>query len=207
MICSTPGFPVLHHLLELTHMSAESVMPSNHLILCCPLLFCSCQLFPEQGSFLVNWLFRKGGGQRSFSFSISSSNEYSGLTSFRIDWFDLLVVQGTLKESSSAQFKSISSSVIRLLYGPTLISVHDYWKNHSFDYTDLCQQSDVSAFEYAVQVCHSFPSKEQASFNFMAAVTICSDFEAQESKICHCFHFFPFLLSWYQLSNIKYCIE
>ena len=152
-------------------------------------------------------LFRKGDGQRSFSFSISPSSEYSGLTSFRIDWFDFLAVQGTLKDSSSAQFKSISSSVLRLLYGSTLISVHDYWKNHNFDYTDLCQKSDVSAFEYAVQVCHSFPSKEQASFNFMVAVTICSDFEALENKICHCFPFPPFLLSWYQLSNIKYCIE
>ena len=72
------------------------------------------------------------------------------------------------QESSSApQFKSINSSALSLLYGPT-ISLHDYWKTHSFDYTNLCWQSDVSAFQYAVYVCHRFPSKEQASFNFMA---------------------------------------
>ena len=59
---------------------------------------------------------------------------------FRIDWFDLLVVQGTLKSSLAPQFESVSSSVLSLLYGPTLTSIHDYWKNYSFDYTDLCLQ-------------------------------------------------------------------
>ena len=58
--------------------------------------------------------------------------------------------------------------------------VLDYWKNHSFDYMDLCWQSDVSAFAYAVLVCHSFSSKEQVSFNFVGAVTFHSDFVAQE---------------------------
>ena len=63
---------------------------------------------------------------------ISPFNDYSGLICFRIDWFDLLAVQGTLKESSPApQFKSTNSLAIRLLYGPTLTSIHDYWKNHA----------------------------------------------------------------------------
>ena len=70
---------------------------------------------------------------------------YSGLISFRIDWFDL-AVQRTLKSFPAPQFKSINSSALSLLYGPTLTSIHDYWKNHSFDSMDLCQQSDVSAF-------------------------------------------------------------
>ena len=82
----------------------------------------------------------------SFSFSISPSRQYSGLISFRIEWFDFLDVQGTLKSPPALQFKSINSSVLSLPYGPTLISIHDYWKNQSFDYMDLCQQSDVSAF-------------------------------------------------------------
>ena len=70
----------------------------------------------------------------SFSFSIIPSNEYSGLISFRIDWFDLLVVQGDSHESSPApRFKSINSLALSVLYGPTLTYVHDYWKNHSFD--------------------------------------------------------------------------
>ena len=81
----------------------------------------------------------------SFSFSSSPSGEHSGLISFRIDWFDLLAVQGTL-ESSAPQFESISSSALSLLYVPTLTSMHDSWKNHSSDYTALCQQSEVSAF-------------------------------------------------------------
>ena len=82
----------------------------------------------------------------NFSFSISPSNEYPGLISFRIDLFDLLAVQGTLKSSPAPQFKSISSLALSLLYGPTLIFVHDYWKNHSFHYTDLSWQSHVSGF-------------------------------------------------------------
>ena len=73
----------------------------------------------------------------SFSFSISPSSEYSGLISFRIDWFDLHAVQGTLKNL----LQHLSS-----LWHSTLTPMHDYWKNHSFDYMDLCQQSDVSAF-------------------------------------------------------------
>ena len=82
-----------------------------------------------------------------FSFSIRPSNECSGLVSFRIDWFDLLAVQRDSQESSLAQqFESIYSSALSLLYGPTLTSIHDYWKNHSFDLTDLCLQSNVSAF-------------------------------------------------------------
>ena len=68
---------------------------------------------------------------------------------------------------------------------------YDYWKNHTFDSTDICQQSDVSAFEYAVKVCQSFPSKKQVSFNFVTAVSIISDFGAQGSKFYHCSHFSP----------------
>ena len=74
----------------------------------------------------------------SFSFSISPSNEYSGLISFRIYWLDLLAVQKTQDSSPTPQFKSINSSVLSFLYGPTLTSAQDFWKNHSFDYTDLC---------------------------------------------------------------------
>ena len=82
----------------------------------------------------------------SFSFSISPSNEYSGLISFRIDWLDLFAVQGILESSQTPQFKSIDSSVLSFLYSPILTSIHDYWKNHSFDDMDLCQQSNVIAF-------------------------------------------------------------
>ena len=106
----------------------------------------------------------------SFGFSISPFSEYLGLISFRIDLFDL-AVQGTLK--SLLQHHGSKASiplVLSLLYGPTLTCAPDYWKNHRFYYTNLFWQSNVCAFEYAIQVCHSVSSKEQASFNFMAAV-------------------------------------
>ena len=126
--------------------------------------------------------FFASGSHKYWSFSISPSNEYSGLIFFGIDWFDLLAVQGTQESSPTPQFKNINSSVLSFLYTPTLTSIRDYWKNHSFDQTDLCRQSNVFAFQHALQVVHSFSSKKQASFNFMAAVTICSDFGAPKIK-------------------------
>ena len=125
-------------------MSIELVMPSNHLILCHPLLlqpsiFPSIRVFSNESVLCIRW-----PKYWDFSFSINPSNEYSGLISFRIDWFDLLAVQGNSQESSpTPQFKSINSSVLCFLYGPTLTSMHDYWKNYNFDYMDLCWQNDV----------------------------------------------------------------
>ena len=82
----------------------------------------------------MSWLFASRWPEYwSFSVSLSPSNEYSGLTSFRMDWFDLLAVQGTQEFSLASQLESITSLALSLLYGPTLTSVHDYWKNHSFD--------------------------------------------------------------------------
>ena len=127
-------------------MSIDLVMMSNHLILCYPLLFL-LSIFPSIRVFSSESVLHiRGSKCWSFSFNISPSSECSGLISFRIDWFDLLAVQGTLKTSAAPQFKSINSSVLSFLYGPTLTFTHDYWKNHSFDKTDLCRQSNVSAF-------------------------------------------------------------
>ena len=98
--------------------------------------FSSCpQFLPASGSFPVSQLFTSGGWSiGSFSFSISPSNEHPGLISFRMDWFDLLAVQGTPQESSPApQIKNISSSVLSFLHSPTVTSIHDHWKNHSLD--------------------------------------------------------------------------
>ena len=134
MDCSTPSFPVHHQLLDMLKlMSMESVMPSNHLILCHPLLllpsiFPSIRVFSKESVLRITW-----SKYWSFSFNISPSNEYSGLTSFRMDWLHLLAVQGTLESSPTTQFKSINSSVLSFLYSAALISIHDYWKNHSFD--------------------------------------------------------------------------
>ena len=113
-------------------MSIESVMPSNHLILCCPLLllpsiFTSIRVFSNESVLHIRWQ-----NYWSSSFNIGPSNEYSGLIFFRMDWLDLLAVQGTLKSLlPTPQFKSINSSVLSLLHSPTLTSIHDHWKNHS----------------------------------------------------------------------------
>ena len=135
-------------------MSIESVILSNHLILCHPLLPC-VQSFSASGSFLLHLRWPECC---SFSFSIRPSNEYSGLISFRMDWFDLLAIQGTKSLLQHHDFKSIqNSSVLSLLDGPTLTSVHDHWKNHPFDYMDLCQQSDVSAFSLSQLIIAFLP--------------------------------------------------
>ena len=135
-------FTISQNLLNL--ISIESVMSSNNIVLCHLLLLLSIfpiiRVFSNELTLRIRW-----PKDWSFSLSLSPSNEYSGFMSFKIDWFDLLAVQGKL-ESSPAHFESINSLALSFIYGPTLISVHDYWKNHRFDYTDLCWQSNVSAF-------------------------------------------------------------
>ena len=114
--------------------SIESVMPSNHLILCRPLLllpsiFPSIRVFSSELALPIRW-----PNYWSFSFSISPSNECSRLISFRTDWFDHLAIQGTLQ--NLLQHHSSKASILRhsaFFSGPPLTSIHDYWKNHSFD--------------------------------------------------------------------------
>ena len=133
MNSSMPGLPVHHHSQSSSKpMSTESVMPSNHLILCHPLLllhsiFPSIRVFSNESAVLIRW-----PKYWSFSFNISPSNEHLGLI-FRMDWLDLLAVQGTLKSSPTPHFKSINSLVLSFLYSPTLTSIHDHRKNHSLD--------------------------------------------------------------------------
>ena len=108
-------------------MSIESVMPSNHLIFCHPLLLLP-SIFPSIRVFSnVSVLHIKRPKYWSFSFSISPSNEYSGLISFRMDWLD------SQEPSPTLFFKSINSSALSFPYSPTLTSIPDCWKNHSFD--------------------------------------------------------------------------
>ena len=118
--------PVSWSLLKL--MFIELAMPSNHIILCHPLLLLpsilpSIRVFSNELALHIKW-----PKYWSFSFSISSSNEYSGLISFRID-----CPRDTQESSPASQFETISSSALNLLYGPTLTSIHDCWRNHSFD--------------------------------------------------------------------------
>ena len=125
-------------------MSIKLVMPSNHLILCCPLLllpliFPSIRVFSNESVLHIRW-----PKYWSFSFSISPLKEYSALISFTIDWFlSLLLSKASQESSPTPQCKSIKFLALSFLCSPTLTSVHDYWENHSFDYTDLCWQSDT----------------------------------------------------------------
>ena len=110
-------------------MSIKSVMPSNHLNLCHPLLllpsiFPSIRVFSSESVLCLMW-----PKYWSFSFSISPSNECSGLISFRIDWFES--PRDSQEPSPRLQFKSINSLALSLLHSPTLTSIHDHWKNHS----------------------------------------------------------------------------
>ena len=124
MNCSTPGF-VHHQLLESAQTLVHQVGDAIHLILCCPLLllpstFRSIRVFSNESVLWIRW-----PKYWSFSFSISPSNEYSGLVSFRIDWFDFLTVP-------IPQWKNINSLGLSFLYDPTLTSIHDYWKNKNW---------------------------------------------------------------------------
>ena len=145
--CSTTSFPVLHCLPEFEQAHVHWVsMPSNHLILWPlpsphALSLPSTRVFSSESTLHMRW-----PKYQSFSFSISPSNEYSGLISFRIEWFHFLAVQGTLK--SLLQHHSFKASI---LWHSAFFMVqlsHPYitiGKNHSFDYVDLCWQIDVSA--------------------------------------------------------------
>ena len=151
------SFTISQSLLKL--MSIELMIPSKHLILCQSLLFLTSvfpgiRVFSNESAPHIRW-----PKYWSFSFNISLSNEYSGLISFKTDWFDTLAVQRTLK--SFLHHHSLKASIL--------------W---------------CSAFS-TVQLSHLYMTALQVSFNFMASVTILSDFWAQEKKNYHCFHFFP----------------
>ena len=134
MDCSTPGFHVLYYLLDFAQIHVHGAGDANHLIFCRPLLlpsvFPSIRIFSNESGLCIRWL-----KYWSFSFTFSPSNDYSGLILFRMDLLDLLAVQGTDSQESSPtpQFESINSLALSLLHSPTLTSIHDHWKNHTFD--------------------------------------------------------------------------
>ena len=174
-------------------ISTESVMPANHLILCCPLLlpssrFPSIRVFSNESVLYIRW-----PKYWSFSFSISPSNEYSGLISFRMDWLDLLAVQRSLK--SLLQHHSSKVSVLWCAAFFIVQLSHPYMtsgKIIALTIRTFVGKIMSLLFNMLSRLIIAFLArKEQVYFNFMAAVIICSDFEAQESKACHCFHCFP----------------
>ena len=165
-------------------------MPSNHLILCRPLLlllsiFPSIRVFSNESALRIRW-----PKYWTFSFSIIPSKEYPGLISFRMDWLDLLAVQGTLK--SLLQHHTSKASILQhsaFFYSPTLTPIHDYWKSHSLDETDLCWQSNVSSLLLNMLsrlVITSLPRSKDLLISWLqspSAVIL-----EPQNKVWHCFH-------------------
>ena len=176
-------------------ISIESVMPSSHLILYCPLLllpsiFSSIWVFSDESTPHTRW-----SNYWSFSFNISPSNEHSGLVSFRMDSLDLLVVQGTLK--SLLQYHS-SKALILLQSAFFIVQLsHPYMttgKTIALTRQTLFGKVMSLLFNILSRLVITFlPRSKCKTFNFMAAVTICSDFGASRNKVSHCF---PIYLPW-----------
>ena len=166
-------------------MSIELVMPSNHLILCCPLLllpliFPSIRVFSSESALLIRW-----SKYWSFSFSISVlPNEYSGPSSFKMDWLDLLQVQGILK--SLLHHHSSKTSILQHSAFFMVQLSHPYMttgKTIALTRWTCVGKVMSLLFNMLSRLVITFSSKEQASLNFMAAVTICSDFGTQKNKL------------------------
>ena len=175
-------------------MSIESVMPSNHLILCHPLLllpsiFPSIRVFSNESTLRMRW-----PKYWSFSFNIIPSKEIPGLISFRMDWLDLLAVQGTLKSllqhhSSKASFLQCSSFFMVQLSYPYMTT----GKTIALTRWTFVGKVISLLFNKLSRLVITFLPRSK-HLNFMAAVTICSDFGAHKSKVSHCFHCFPIYL-------------
>ena len=177
-------------------MSIESVMTSSHLILCRPLLLLppippSIRVFSNESTLRMRW-----PKYWSFSFIISFSNEHPGLISFRMDWLDLLADQGTLK--SLLQHHSSKASIFRHSAFFTVQFSHPYMTTGKT--IALTRQTFVGKvrsllFNMLSRLVITFLPR-RTHFNFMAAVTIWSDFGAQKNKVWHCYHCFPIYFLW-----------
>ena len=175
-------------------MSIELVMPSSHLSLCHPLLlqpsiFPCIRVFFKESVLHIRW-----PKYWSFSFGISPSNEHPGLISFRMDWFDLLAVQGTLK--SLLQHHSSQASILQCSAFFIAQISHPYVTTGTT--IALTRQTFIGKvmsllFNMLSRLLIAFLSRSK-SFNFMAEVTLCSDFGALENKVCQ-FPLFPYLFA------------
>ena len=135
-------------------------MPSTYASSVVPLSSC-LQSFQASGSFLIGQFFPADGQNKGAS-ALASVLPMDIRDQFPLGW-TCWIVQGTSRSSTTPQFKRINSLALSVIFGPTLTSMHDYWKNHSFDKTEVCQHCNISAFSYAFLVCHRFSSKKQAS--------------------------------------------
>ena len=196
MDCSTPGLPVLFCLPEFAqthvHWVSEAVQPSHPLSSPSPLasIFSNMRVFSNKLALHI----RQPKYWR-FSFNISLSKGYSGLILFRIDWFDRLAVQGTLK--NLLQHHSSKASILQccFLYETTLTSIHDYWKKHSFDYMDFFIKVISLLFNMISRFVIAFlPRSKQL---FISWLQLLSTMILETKKIkFHYLHCFPIYLPW-----------
>ena len=174
----------------------QSVMQSNHLILCHPLvllpsIFPQHHVFSNQLALCIRW-------PKYWNFNVNNgpSNEYSGLISFRIDWFNLLALQGTLR--SLLQQHNLKAWILQCLTFFMVQFSHLYMTTGgtiALSIWTFVSKVMSLLFNMLSRFVVAFLPRSKC-LNFMAAVTVRSDFGAQENKICHCFHFFPFYLPW-----------
>ena len=171
-------------------------MPSSHLILCRPPPLLPTippqhqRVFSNESTLRMRW-----PKYWSFSFSIIPSKEHPGLISFRMDWLDHPGSSRDYQESSpTPQFKSINSSALSFLHSPTLTSIHDHWKTIALTRLTFVDKVLSLLLNMLSRLVITFlPWSKRL---LMAAVTICSDFEAQKHKVSHRFHCFPIHLPW-----------
>ena len=163
-------------------------MPSIHLILCHPLFLLppippSIRVFSNESTLRMRW-----PKYWSFSFSITPFKEHPGLISFRMDWLDLLAVQETLK--SLLQHHSSKASILQhsAFFLVQFSSIHDYWKNHSFDWNFVVKVMSL-LFNKLSRLVIAFLPRSKCLLILWLLVTICSDFGAPKI-VCHCFHCF-----------------
>ena len=194
MDCSTPGLPVHQQLPELVKLTSielgDAIQPSHPLLSSSmPSVFPSLKVFSSESVLRIRW-----PKYWSFCFSISPPNEYSGLISFRMDWFDLLAVQGTL-QSLPQPHSSKASIIQRSAFFMVQLS-HPYTttgKTIALTRWTFVGKVMSLLFNMLSRLVITFLPRRKR-LNFMASVTIYSDFGAQESKVCHCFHCFPIYL-------------
>ena len=196
MDCSMPGFPVRHQLLELTqthvHWVSDAIKPSHPLSSPLPPTFSPSQ---HRGFFKWVILHLRWPKYCSCNFSISPSNEYSGLISFRMDWLDLLDVQGTPRESSpTAQFKSINSSAFSFLYNTTFISIHDYRKTIALTRWTFVGKVMSLLFNMLSRFIITFLPRSKCLLISWLQSPSAVILEPPQNKVCHCFHCFPIYL-------------
>ena len=170
-------------------------MSSNHLVLCCPLLllpsiFPSIRVFPNESALHIKW-----PKYWSFSFNITSSNEHLGFISFRMDWLDLLEVQGTLK--SLLQHHSSKASILwwlSFLHSPTLTSIHDHWKKHSLDTQTFVDKVMSLLFNMLSRLVITFlPRSKRLLISWLQSPSAMI-LEPPQNKVSHCFHCFSIYL-------------